>query len=69
MRLQQQKSVCVTGKFEGRRGRDRPRVKFVDRMAKSVGVGITPAHLLQRTERRYDWGSNVANVLKDTPLW
>ena len=64
MRLQQVKNVCVTGKVDGRR---RPRVKLVDRLAKVVGGGITPAQLLRRTESRSDWRSMVTNVLEDTP--
>ena len=67
MRLQQLESVCVTGRVEGRRGRGRPRVKLVDSLARVVGGGITPAQLLQRTERSC-WRSMVANVLEDTAL-
>ena len=43
MRLQQLENVCVTGKFEGRRGRGRPREKLVESLAKVVGGGITSA--------------------------
>ena len=67
MRLQQLESVCVSGGIEGRRGRGRHRVKLVDSLAKVVGGGITPAQLLQSTERRSDWRSMVTNVLEDMP--
>ena len=50
-RLQQLESVCVTGKVAGRRGRRKPGVKIFDNQANVVGGGITPAQLLQRTEK------------------
>ena len=68
MRLKQFEHDCVTGKVEGRRVRGRPRLKLVDSLARVVGGGITPVQLLQRTERRSDWRSVVADVLEDTPL-
>ena len=67
MRRRQLESVCVMGKVEGRRGRGRPRIKLVDTLAKAVGGGMTPAQLLQMTDRRSDWRSMVADVLGDTP--
>ena len=65
MRRRQLESVCVMGKVEGRRGR--PRIKLVDTLAKAVGGGMTPAQLLQMTDRRSDWRSMVADVFGDTP--
>ena len=66
MRRQQLESNCMTGRLDGRRGRGRPRMKFLDSLAKAVGRGTRPVELLQMTSRREDWRSMVANVLGDT---
>ena len=68
MRRQQMENICMVGKVEGRRGRGRPRVKFLDSLAKSIDGGHTPVQLLQMTEERSDWRFVVANVQEDTAL-
>ena len=66
MRRHQIENICITGRLEGRRGRGRPRIKFLDSLAKAIGGGKRPVDLLQMTSRRDDWRSMVANVLGDT---
>ena len=41
MRKQQLESLCLMGKVEGKRGRGRPRIKFVDGLARSCGGGMS----------------------------
>ena len=66
MRRHQIENICIIGRLEGRRARGRPRIKFLDSLAKAIGGGKRPVDLLQMTSRRDDWRSMVANVLGDT---
>ena len=66
MRQEEMENLCLTGKVEGRRGRGRPRTKFLDSLAKCVGGTNTPAGLLRMTADRVEWRLVVANVLRDT---
>ena len=66
MRQQEMENLCLTGKVEGKRGRGRPRTKFLDSLVKSVGGANTPAGLLRKTADRAEWRLMVANVLGDT---
>ena len=66
MRRQKLESNCTTGTLDGRRGSGRLGIKFLDSLAKAVGVGTRPVELVQMTSRREDWRSMVANVLGDT---
>ena len=68
MREEQLESVCLTGKIEGRRGRGRPRIKFVDGLARAAGTNLPPARMLQLTRSRSEWRSMVDNVFRDTSL-
>ena len=68
MREQQLENLCVMGKLEGRRGRGRPRQKFMDSLAKAVGGGHTPAEMLKMTLERDDWRCMIDNVPWDTSL-
>ena len=54
MRKQQLESVCMMGKVEGRRGRGRPRIKFLDGLAQAIGGRYSPVELLKMTGRRND---------------
>ena len=54
----------MTRKVDGRKGRGRPRVKLVDRLANFVGGGIRPAQLFRKTEIISEWRTIVANVLE-----
>ena len=68
MRLRQLESVCMKGRVEGRRGRERPRMKLGDSLAKVVGREMSQAEVLQMIFERTCWRSMVANVLEDTTL-
>ena len=61
-------NVCVTGRIDGRRGRGRPRLKYVDTLARAVGGGLRAAELLQMAHSRTQWRSMVDNVPWDTSL-
>ena len=52
MREEQLESLCLMGKVEGRRGRGRPRIKFVDGLARAAGTNLTPARMLQLMRSR-----------------
>ena len=66
MRRYQMESNCRTGRLDGRKGRGRPRNKFLDNLAKTVGGGTRPVEMLQMMSRREDWRPMVAKVLVDT---
>ena len=68
MREEQLESVCLMGKVDGRRGRGRPRIKFVDGLARVVGGNLSPARMLQLTRSRLEWRRMVDNVPWDTSL-
>ena len=68
MREQQLESQCVAGKLEGKRGRGRPREKFIDSLARAAGGGHTPAQMLKITMERENWRRLVDNVPWDTSL-
>ena len=52
----------MTGRLDGRRGRGRPGMKFVDSLAKPLGGRYRPVELLQMTNARDGWRSTVANA-------
>ena len=62
-------STVLTGMIEGKRGRGRPREKYMDGLVRAVGANgrnATPAQLLQATSDRKRWRFMAANVLEDT---
>ena len=59
---------CVTGRIEGRRGRGRPRLKYMDTLARAVGGDLRPVELLQMAHSRVQWRRMVDNVPWDTSL-
>ena len=59
-------NVCATGRIEGRRGRGRPRLKYMDTLARAVGGGLRAVELLQLANSRIQWRSMVDNVPWDT---
>ena len=61
-------NVCATGRIEGRRGRGRPRLKYMDTLARAVGDGLRAVDLLQAANIRTQWRSMVDNVPWDTSL-
>ena len=66
MRQQQMENLCLTGEVEGRRGKGRPRTKFLDSLTKSVGGSYTPFGILRKTADRSEWRLMMTNVLDDT---
>ena len=66
MRDQKLESVCVAGRIEGRRGRGRTRIKFMENLARSLDGSITPRELLQMTGSREEWRRMVDKVPWDT---
>ena len=68
MREHQLESICLMGKVEGRRGRGRPRIKFVDGLARSCGGGMTTTEMLRLTRSRQEWRRVIDNVPRDTLL-
>ena len=61
-------NLCITGRMEGRRGRGRPRLKYMDTLARAVGSGLRAVELLQMANFRTQWRSMVDNVPWDTSL-
>ena len=62
-------NLILTGMIEGKRGRGRPREKYMDGVMRAVGAtggNVTPARLLQTTSDRQRWRFLAANVLEDT---
>ena len=55
MRRQQMESDCMTGRWDGRRERGRPRIKLMDSLAKAGGRGTRPVELLQMTKTGNPW--------------
>ena len=65
MRRNGMEKLTVTGMIGGRRGRGRPRVKYVDSLTKTTNGRMTTAQLIRSTEDRQEWKSMVADVLED----
>ena len=61
-------NVCLTGRIEGRRGRGRPRLKYLDTLARAVGNDLRAVDLLQAPNLRAQGRSMVNNVPWDTSL-
>ena len=66
MKREATENLSLSGKLEGRRGRDRLRIKFMDEIADDIGGGITASQLLQMTRVRELWSSMVGNVFGNT---
>ena len=65
MRREGMENVIITGMVEGRRGRGRPREKYVDGLVKLIGDGMTHLQFIRATSDREQWKSMVADVLED----
>ena len=55
-------NVCITGKLEGRRGRGRPRLSYMDTLTRTVGGSMSVVKFLQMASSRTQWRSMVNNV-------
>ena len=58
-------NIIITGMVEGRRGRGRPREKYVDGLAKLARGDMTRTQFIRATQDREGWKSMVAHVLED----
>ena len=54
MKEQQLENLYLTRKVEGKRGRGRPRIKFVDGLAISCGGGMSATEMLRLTVLRQE---------------
>lgn len=61
MRRQQLENLVTTGKMEGKRGRGRPRVKFLDRLTKWHGRR-RPTEIIRDTQNRTLWRGMIADA-------
>ena len=62
LRRHKYEHLSLTGKIEGRRGRGRPRLKFIESLLEDVQGQHRPAEFLQLAENRQRWRSITANV-------
>ena len=60
--------ISVSGRIEGRRGRGRPKQKYMDTLARAVGGGFSAVKLLQMAKSTTQCRSMVDNVPRDTSL-
>ena len=59
-------NLALTGMIEGRRGRGRPREKYLDGLVKVTNGRVTNAvQLIRATSDRQEWKSMLADVLED----
>ena len=59
-------NLALTGMIEGRRGRGRPRVKYLDGLVKMTNGRVTTSvQLIRAASDRQEWRSMVADVLED----
>ncbi|KAK7016410.1 hypothetical protein SK128_014147, partial [Halocaridina rubra] len=58
----------MTGRIPGRKGRGRPRKKFLDVLKEAIGGNWTDAQIRRRMKDREAWRSMVAHVRADTAL-
>ena len=66
MRREGLENLALTGMVEGRRGRGRPREKYLDSLVKMTNGRVTTAvQLIRATRDRQRWKSMVADVLED----
>jgi len=65
MRREGLENLIMTGMVEGRRGRGRPRVKYMDGLVKLTRGGMTYGQFIRATRDRGRWKSMVADVLED----
>ena len=64
MRREGLENIIITGMVEGKRGRGRPRTKYIDGLVQ-LTRGKTTAQFLRTTRNREEWKSMVADVLED----
>ena len=66
MRRGGMEDLALTGMIEGRRGRGRPRERYLDGLVRLANGRVTTAvELIRTTQDRQEWKSMVADVLED----
>ena len=65
MRREGLENTIITGMVEGKRGRGRPRTKYIDGLIALTRGNMTAAQFLRITKERREWKSMVADVLED----
>ena len=65
MRREGLENTIITGMVEGKRGRGRPRIKYIDGLIALTRGNMTAAQFLRTTKERGEWKSMVADVLED----
>ena len=65
MRREGLENIIITGMVEGKRGRGRPRTKYIDGLVQLARGNKTTAQFLRTTRDREEWKSMVADVLED----
>ena len=58
-------NLAVTGKVDGRRGRGRHRLKYLDSLCTCLKDKVNPIELIRASEYRKLWPYMVANVVED----
>ena len=62
LRREKIEHLCLTGMFEGRRARGRPRVKYLDTIIEDMGGGMTANEMVQLARDRERWKGLTAHV-------
>ena len=65
VRLEDLENLILTGRIEGRRGRGRPRIKYMDDTKSAIGGGLTTQQIMYAARDREQWRSMIANVFSD----
>ena len=65
VRREDLENLILTGRIEGRRGRGRPRIKYMDDMKSAIGGGLTTQQIMYAARDREQWRSMIANVFSD----
>ena len=58
-------TLILTERIKGRRGRGRPRIKYMDDMKSAIGGGLTTQQIMYAARDREQWRSMIANVFSD----
>ena len=65
MRREGMENLALTGMIEGKRGRGRPREKYLDGLVRMTNGKVkTPLNIIRATKDRQKWKSMTDNMLK-----
>ena len=65
VRREDLENLILTGRIEGRRGRGRPRIKYMDDTKSAIGGGLTTQQIMYAARDREQWRSMISNVFSD----